>query len=138
MAVVPGVVATLAVYTGGKVVTPPTYESVCYGDGHSEAVRVTYDEDALSDAELMDVFFRAHEPRWPVRRKARSCIWYQDERQRAAAEAALAAREVELRKRVPTVIEPLGDWYEAEEWQQQYLAKLEAERPTNRKDPALA
>ena len=123
MRTTPGVVRTVAGYTGGSVTAPPTYESVSNGDGHSEAVRVYYDGASTSFAQLLHVFFTSHEPRWPVRRKARSVIWWHSEEQRIEAEAALASRESELGRTVHTAIEPAGAWFDAEEWQQQYLFK---------------
>ena len=127
MASVPGV-STRAGYTGGQVIEPPTYESVTAGDGHSEAVRVFYNPASTTYEELLSAFFEGHEPRWPVRRKARSVIWYHSEVQRLAAEEALAAQEAAAGRPVHTAIEQAGAWYDAEEWQQQYLAKLEAEQ----------
>ena len=128
MASLRGVVAKKVVYTGGSVEAAPTYESVCTGDGHSEAIRVTFDKALLSYGELLDGFWAGHEPRWPVHSKARSAIWFHDDSQRAAAVAALAAREVALGRRVHTAVLPLGAWYEADGWQQQYLAKQLARR----------
>lgn len=88
------------------------------GDGHSEAVRVWYDPAVLRYDDLLAAYFDGHEPRWPVRRKARSVIWHHNDEQRAAAEAALGARPG-----VPVDIEPVMRWHDAEEYQQMYLAK---------------
>ena len=116
-------------YTGGKVVTPATYETVTSGDGHSEAVRVWYDPESTRYERLLSAFFDGHEPRWPVRNKARSVIFWHDEEQRDLAEAALAARSLDAGRALPVSVEPADGttWWEAEEWQQQYLDKLERE-----------
>ena len=53
----PGVTSTLVGYTGGKSDTP-TYESVCGGDGHTEAIQVEYDPEKVSYEKLLDVFFK--------------------------------------------------------------------------------
>jgi len=122
-----GVVTTRAGYTGGRTEAAPTYESVCAGDGHSEAVRVWFDPRLLSYGDLIDAFWAGHQPRWPVRRKARSVLWWHDERQREIATARLAERVAASGGAVHTEVERAGQWTDAEEWQQQYLAKLKAE-----------
>ena len=108
MAQVPGVVSTRAGYTGGRTEGVPNYETVTAGDGHSEAVRVQYDPDKISYDEILTAFWQGHEPRWPVRRKARSVVWYHDEAQRAAAEAHPLRHE-------HTDIEEVMTWTDAEE-----------------------
>lgn len=119
-----GVVTTRAGYTGGRTEAVPTYESVCDGDGHSEAVRVWFDPTVVSYEALLDAFWAGHQPRWPVRRKARSVVWCHSDAQFTLAAAALAAREATSSGTVHTAIEAVGQFYDAEEWQQNYLAKL--------------
>lgn len=128
MADVAGVVETRVGFAGGKGSLPATYETVSAGDGNSEAVRLWYDPSRTSYATLLGHFFAGHQPRSPVRTKARSVILYHDETQRVEAEEALAARETEEGRSLPVSIEPMAGtaWYDAEEWQQGYLAKEEA------------
>jgi peptide-methionine (S)-S-oxide reductase len=118
MARQPGVTRTRVGYTGGSVAALPTYASVSSGDGHSEAVRVWFDPALTSYDDILEAFFRGHQPRWPVRTKGRSVIWYHDQAQHASAERALVQRG-----RPPVAIEPVREWFDAEEYQQQYLSK---------------
>ena len=123
----PGVLATRVGYTGGGTLGPVTYESVSGGDGHSEAVRVWFDPRATSYEALVEAYFEGHQPRWPVRRKARSAIWSHSEEQHAAAAAAVEAREARLGRACHVAVERAGAWHEADESHQQYLQKLDAE-----------
>ena len=74
--------------------------------------------EKISYEQLLTAFWTNHEPRWPVRRKARSVVWYHDDEQRLAAEAH------ELRHKY-TDIEEVMTWTDAEEDHQQYIQKLE-------------
>jgi peptide-methionine (S)-S-oxide reductase len=115
-------------YTGGQT-TNPTYKQVCGGDtGHAEAIRITFDNDEISYRELLDIFFALHDPTQLNRQgndigtQYRSAIFPKDEEQRAAAEAAIASADEGLGGGVVTTIEPLGDWYPAEDYHQDYWA----------------
>jgi peptide-methionine (S)-S-oxide reductase len=113
-------------YTGGHVPSP-TYKQVCGGDtGHAEAIRITFDPDEISYTELLDIFFATHDPTQLNRQgndvgtQYRSAIFPQDEEQRAAAAAAIARLDDELGGGVVTTIEPIGEWYPAEDYHQDY------------------
>jgi len=129
-----GVYTTAAGYSGGS--TPnPTYREVC-GErtGHAEAVLVVFDPDKISYEALLRIFFEAHDPTQGMRQgndigsNYRSAIYYANESQRLLAEATRAAYNAELRHagrgEITTEIAPLGPFYYAEEYHQQYLHKV--------------
>lgn len=126
-----GVADVEAGYTGGSVANP-TYEQVCTGKtGHAEAVRVTYNPQKVSYEELLDLFWKIHDPTQLNRQgldigeQYRSAIFYQTPEQEQIARVS----KEELEKSgmyegdVVTAIEPAGPFYRAEEYHQQYLAK---------------
>ncbi|MDE1984241.1 MAG: peptide-methionine (S)-S-oxide reductase MsrA [Gammaproteobacteria bacterium] len=129
----PGVYVTAAGYAGGY--TPnPTYEEVCSGrTGHAEVVRVVFDPKQVSYEQLLKVFWEAHDPTQGMRQgndigtQYRSCIFtFNDMRQRAA-EASLRDYQSVLKAAgypaITTEIRPAGEFYYAEDYHQQYLAK---------------
>jgi peptide-methionine (S)-S-oxide reductase len=130
---VPGVWTTAAGYAGGY--TPnPTYEEVCSGrTGHAEAVLVVFDPAQVSYPDLLAVFWESHDPTQGMRQgndigtQYRSAVYSTDESQRAAAEASRDSYQAALREAghggITTEIAPLGSFYYAEDYHQQYLAK---------------
>ena len=113
-------------YIGGHI-DSPTYKQVCGGDtGHAEAIRITFDTDELSYRELLEIFFALHDPTQLNRQgndvgtQYRSAIFPKDEEQRATAEATIASVNQEIGGGVVTTIEPLGEWYPAEDYHQDY------------------
>ena len=115
-------------YTGGHVANP-TYKQVCGGDtGHAEAIRVTFDPDQLSYDDLLDIFFATHDPTQLNRQgndvgtQYRSAIFPMDEGQERKARAAIERANAEQGGRVVTTIEPLGEWWPAETYHQDYWA----------------
>jgi peptide-methionine (S)-S-oxide reductase len=130
---VPGVWATAVGYVGG--LTPnPTYEEVCSGrTGHTEAVLVAFDPKVVSYEDLLKVFWEGHDPTQGMRQgndigtQYRSGIYVYDDAQRAAAEASREAYRAALGKAgygaITTEIAPVGMFYFAEDYHQQYLAK---------------
>ena len=130
---VPGVWSTAVGYTGGS--TPyPTYEEVCSGrTGHTEAVLVVFDPEQASYEQLLQVFWEAHDPTQGMRQgndvgtQYRSAVYYASEEQRVAAEASLAAFQQKLTDAgygtITTTVEPVGPFYYAEPYHQQYLVK---------------
>ncbi|HYX93207.1 MAG TPA: peptide-methionine (S)-S-oxide reductase MsrA [Myxococcaceae bacterium] len=128
-----GVVSTAVGYAGGF--TPnPTYREVCTGlTGHAEVVRVVFDPKRISYEELLKTFWESHDPTQGMRQGAdvgtqyRSAIYPYDERQRQAAENARAQYERELAKNgygpITTEIADPPEFYFAEDYHQQYLAK---------------
>ena len=129
----PGVISTAVGYAQG--LTPnPTYEEVCSGlTGHAEAVLVVYDPADVSYEELLKVFWENHDPTQGMRQgndvgtQYRSGIYPVDEEQRAAALASRDRYQAALRDRgfgdITTEIAPLGSFFYAEPYHQQYLHK---------------
>ena len=130
----PGVFVTAVGYAAGS--TPnPTYEEVCSGlTGHTEVVRVIFDPARTSYGQLLKVFWESHDPTQGMRQggdvgtQYRSGIYFTSESQREAAEASRAAYQQALRAAghgaaITTEILPAGEFYYAEEYHQQYLAK---------------
>ena len=116
-------------YIGGHV-DHPSYKAVCGGDtGHAEAIRVTFDRDVLSYADLLDIFFATHDPTQLNRQgndvgtQYRSAIFPVGEAQRAAAEAGIGRANADLGGRVVTTVEDgAATWYPAEDYHQDYWA----------------
>jgi len=130
---VPGVYVTAVGYAGG--ITPnPTYEEVCSGmTGHTEAVFVVYDPKRVSYDELLKLFWESHDPTQGTRQgndvgtQYRSGVYHYSDDQRRAAQASKASYEAALMARglgpITTEILPAPEFYFAEDYHQQYLAK---------------
>ena len=113
-------------YIGGQTVNP-TYRQVCGGDtGHAEAIRVTFDPDAVSYGDLLDIFFHTHDPTQLNRQgndigtQYRSAIFPNSSAQETEAVAAKTRAQAESAKPIMTTIEPDDTWYPAEEYHQRY------------------
>ncbi len=113
-------------YTGGDTVNPD-YRSVCSGTtGHAEAVRLTFDPDVISYADVLDIFFHVHDPTQLNRQgndigtQYRSAIFPHDGDQEAEARAAIERNQADWPEPIVTTIEALGDWYPAEDYHQDY------------------
>jgi len=128
---VKGVTSTTAGYTGGTFKNP-TYEDVCQKKtGHAESVEVDYDPAQMSYDELLEVFWKIHNPTTKNRQgpdvgsQYRSVIFYHTPAQQAAAEASKAKLERSGRFKTPIVTEivPAATFYRAEEYHQQYAKK---------------
>ncbi len=126
---VPGVVATAVGYSGGHT-DDPTYEIVCtHTTGHAETVLVEFDPKAVSYEALLNVFFKNHDPTTMNRQgpdvgdQYRSAIFTLTPAQAAVAGAAKEREAALLKRPVATVIEPLGRFWKAEDYHQQYDEK---------------
>jgi peptide-methionine (S)-S-oxide reductase len=129
----PGVYTTAVGYSAGY--TPnPTYREVCTGmTGHNEVVLVVFDPAKISYDRLLKAFWENHDPTQGMRQgndvgsQYRSGIYYFDDRQREASERSRSAFQDQLTSagygRITTEIMPAGEFYYAEEYHQQYLAK---------------
>lgn len=129
-----GIWSTAVGYQGGY--TPnPTYEELCSGrTGHTEAVQVVYDPARISYERLLQVFWEAHDPTQGYRQgndtgtQYRSAIYTTSTTQAAAAHASAKAYEAALARaghgRITTEIAPAPEFYYAEDYHQQYLAKV--------------
>jgi peptide methionine sulfoxide reductase msrA/msrB len=127
----PGVLDTEVGYTGGGL-KRAKYKDVKGGaTGHAEAVKVTFDPDRLSYEELLEFFFRLHDPTTTNRQgndigtQYRSAIFYFDEAQRRTAEAVKERvdRSGKWSSPVVTEIVPAGEFWNAEDYHQDYLVK---------------
>jgi peptide-methionine (S)-S-oxide reductase len=129
----PGVYTTSVGYSAGY--TPnPTYQEVCTGmTGHNEVVLVVYDPEQISYSELLKVFWESHNPTQGMRQgndtgtQYRSGIYTYNETQKELAEAAKVAYQQELVRsgygEITTEIIEAPEFYYAEDYHQQYLAK---------------
>lgn len=128
-----GVWVTAAGYAGGT--TPnPTYEETCTSmTGHTEAVLIAFDPAKVSLDDLFKVFWENHDPTQFMGQgndrgsQYRTAIYTNSPEQLAAAEASRDAYQAKLTAggfdEITTEIGPMGEWYWAEEYHQQYLAK---------------
>jgi len=121
-----GVQSVVAGYAGGTKANP-TYEEVCTGStGHAEVAQITYDPSKVNFEKLLDVFWEAHDPTTLNRQGAdvgtqyRSVIFYHDASQKAASEKSKAAVQKDIDSPVVTVIQPLKEFYPAENYHQDY------------------
>ena len=130
---IPGVYVTSVGYSGGQT-SDPDYKKICTGStGHAEVVHIVFDPKIVSYDDLLKVMFETHDPTQGNRQgndvgtQYRSAVFHYNENQR---DKALAAREVYNAAYVAkgygpitTEISPAADYYFAEDYHQQYLAK---------------
>jgi peptide-methionine (S)-S-oxide reductase len=121
-----GVSAVESGYIGGSVENP-TYKQVCGGDtGHAEAIKIGFDPEAISYADLLDIFFATHDPTQLNRQgndigtQYRSAIFPLDDAQRAEALAAIPRTQPDWPMPIVTTIEGPATWYPAEDYHQDY------------------
>lgn len=121
-----GVSAVESGYIGGAV-PDPTYKQVCGGGtGHAEAIRIHFDPSVVSYADLLDMFFATHDPTQLNRQgndvgtQYRSAIFPHSPEQEAEARAAIERASADWPRPIVTTIEPLSEWYPAEDYHQDY------------------
>jgi len=128
---VQGVISTVVGYSGGNFKNP-TYEHVCSDKtGHAEAVQIEYDPSKVRYKELLDIFWKNHDPTQLNRQgpdvgtQYRSVIFYHNEKQKKAAVASkeILQKSGTYNKPIVTEIKPTLTFYKAEEYHQQYLEK---------------
>jgi peptide-methionine (S)-S-oxide reductase len=124
-----GVITVESGYSQGKVLQP-TYEDVCSGStGHAEVVKITYDTNLTSYAEILEVFWRIHNPTTLNRQgndmgtQYRSGIYYLNESQAEIAQKSKAAAEEAglWEGKIVTEIEALNNYFSAEAYHQDYF-----------------
>lgn len=124
-----GVLKVTSGYSGGHVVKP-TYEQVCAKNtGHVEVTQIVYDPAKISFDELLEVFWKTHDPTTLDQQgndkgpQYKSAVFYHDERQKAIAEKYKTELDKSgaWDKPIVTVIEPLKNFYEAEDYHQNYF-----------------
>lgn len=121
-----GVSAVESGYVGGHV-AQPTYRQVCGGDtGHAEAIRVTFDPDAIRYDDILDIHFATHDPTQLNRQGAdvgtqyRSAIFPLSAAQEEAARRGIERAAASWPDPIVTTIEPPGTWWPAEDYHQDY------------------
>ncbi len=129
---VPGVIEAVSGYQGGKL-PDPDYRQVCSGSsGHAESVRLSYDPNQVTYRQLLEWFFKFHDPTQLNRQgpdvgtQYRSAIFAADKGQLAEAKAYIEGLQGSQRlggRKIVTVVEQVGPFYEAEEYHQDYHAK---------------
>jgi peptide methionine sulfoxide reductase msrA/msrB len=133
---VKGVISTRVGYTGGNVENP-TYSQVCSDTtGHAESVEIVFDPSILSYNELLQDFFRFHDPTQVDRQgpdvgeQYRSAIFYRNDQQKEAALKMIERLEKlgKYRRKIATLVLPASKFYQAEEYHQQYYKKLHGKR----------
>jgi len=123
-----GVQSVASGYSGGKIANP-TYEQVCSGTtGHAEAIQITFDSAQISYAELLEVFWKTHDPTTLNRQgndvgtQYRSAIFYHNDEQKASAEKY--KKELDgsgaFNDPIVTEIVPYSKFYKAENYHQDY------------------
>ena len=124
-----GVEKVVSGYSNGRIANP-TYREVCSGlTGHAEVIQLTYDPAKISFEELLEVFWKTHDPTTLNRQGAdtgtqyRSGVYYHNEEQRLLAEEyKQKLNEVQaFDKPIVTEIEPLKSFYPAEDYHQNYF-----------------
>ncbi|MCK6065564.1 MULTISPECIES: peptide-methionine (S)-S-oxide reductase MsrA [Microbacterium] len=123
-----GVTSVVSGYTGGEM-PAPTYEQVCTGrTGHAEAVAVSFDSDVIPPEVILDAYFTMHDPRQLNRQgndigtQYRSAMFFADDGQRRLFEAARDRASQWWDGGVVTTIEPLGEFFPAEDEHQDFFA----------------
>jgi len=126
---VKGVTETKVGYAGGWT-KKPTYMKVCTGlTGHAEVVQVTFDPKIVSYKEILEVFWKVHDPTqknrqgWDVGSQYRSAIFFNSKEQEKEAIKSKENQEKKLEKQIATKIEPAYEFFEAEEYHQKYFEK---------------
>ena len=116
-------------YIGGQV-TNPTYRQVCGGDtGHAEAIRLVFDPAVISYDEVLEIFFHIHDPTQLNRQgndvgtQYRSAIFPHSPEQEASALKAIGQAQQDHDRPIVTTVEPLDQWYPAEDYHQEYFAR---------------
>ena len=126
---VPGVIDTTVGYLGGHTKNP-TYKDVCTdATGHAEVVQVNFDPSKVSYEQLLDVFWKIHNPTQRDRQgpdigsQYRSAIFTHSPQQEKAARASRDAQQKLQSAPISTQIEPAISFYRAEEYHQRYFAR---------------
>jgi peptide-methionine (S)-S-oxide reductase len=126
---VDGVVEAAVGYSGGTTKSP-TYKDVCSGaTGHAEVIEVEYDPSKVSYEELLEVFWKNHDPTtpnrqgWDVGTQYRSAIFYHSPEQKVAAQASKEKAQERFEKPIVTEITSASEFYRAEEYHQRYFEK---------------
>jgi peptide-methionine (S)-S-oxide reductase len=124
-----GVTSVVSGYSGGHVVNPAYREVTSGSTGHAEAIQITYDPEKISYVELLEIFFKTHDPTTLNRQGAdvgtqyRSAVFFHTEEQQKLAEEIIGALDKEKIWKNPIVTEvtAFSNFYPAEEYHQEYF-----------------
>jgi peptide-methionine (S)-S-oxide reductase len=126
---VEGVIEVTSGYSGGHTENP-AYGDVCSGaTGHAEVIEVEYDPSKVSYEELLELFWKEHDPTQLNRQgpdvgtQYRSVIFFVTPEQETAAHASKEKAQERFRKPIVTEIRPASEFYRAEEYHQRYFEK---------------
>ena len=124
-----GIVSTEVGYAGGQN-SKITYEEVCQGNtGHAETVKLSFDENILSYENILELFFKMHDPtqkdmQFPdVGTQYRSEIFYENDEQKKEAEEVLNEKNSQFDGKIQTNISKIKNYCKAEEYHQRYIEK---------------
>jgi len=124
---VKGIHKVVSGYTGGKALGRPTYREICSGlTGHAEVVQVTFDPSIISYEDILIIFMTTHDPTSLNRQGAdtgtqyRSVIYFHNDEQEQKAKVVLNEMQAVYEKPIVTELSPLGIFYDAEEYHQDY------------------
>ena len=123
-----GVIRTEVGYANGPT-DMPTYQDVCSDSGHAETVRIDYDSSRISLTELLNDYFMIIDPLSLNRQghdhgiQYRTGVYYTDESQLPEIRAVFAAEEKKAGAKLAVELEPLRNFFSAEEYHQKYLVK---------------
>lgn len=131
----PGVISVTSGYTGGHGANP-TYEQVCRGDtGYAEASEVVFDPKKITYDQLLETFWRMHDPTTLNRQgndagtQYRSAIFYKNEAQKETAEKSKAENQKRFKSPIVTEITQAGTFYPAESYHQDYYRQNKDQNP---------
>ena len=121
-----GVESVVSGYAGGHD-PAPNYQAVCSGTtGHAEVIQITFDPEVVSYEELLNVFWKAHDPTTLNRQgndvgtQYRSAIYYHSEAQKAAALQSIENAQPHFADKIVTEVAPLDVFYAGEDYHQDY------------------
>ena len=124
-----GVTSTAVGYLGGTIENP-TYQDVCTGStGHAEVVQVEYDPSQIAYEDLLEVFWKCHDPTTLNRQgpdvgaQYRSAVFFHTPEQEAIVLVSKEKAQDRFKRPIVTEITPASTFYRAEEYHQQYLEK---------------
>ncbi|MQG06724.1 MAG: peptide-methionine (S)-S-oxide reductase MsrA [SAR202 cluster bacterium] len=124
-----GIIDTKVGYSGGHKINP-TYEEVCTGNtDHAEVVKVEYDESVITYDQILNIFFENHNPTQLNRQgpdvgtQYRSSIFYLNNNQKSQAEQKINSLQENFNNNIVTEIKKATEFYLAEEYHQEYVAK---------------
>ncbi len=128
---IPGVISTSVGYMGGDPkMRNVTYEQICTDTtGYAEVVQVVFDPDKVKYEDLLNVFWKNHDPTSLNRQgvdvgtQYRSAIFYHSGKQKKAAEKSKQDYQKKIKKKIVTQIAKAGPYYKAEDYHQKYLEK---------------